>query len=212
MGPEIVEAVKQGLMNRNEKHDHYQGLAPRDIDESHLRQVYEHLPLELKVSVAYHLKENSLLQDLSRQCNRQKKAGSIEDAYRLWIWGQGDQQDPYVEELRSAMIKKELKDTHRSAGLFLAEDKVGNRHWYLEMIQRDPRVAYDIAKRIDDPALISEVRILMVKKSPLDALHKFQSHRQEDTDVVGINMALDALAQQYGVVREKIDEYLALKK
>jgi len=211
-GPEVAIAVQKGLMNREEKHDHYQGLAPAQIEEPHLRQVYEQLSLELKVNVAAHLKDNALLQDLSREYSRQKKDGSIGTAYRLWIWGQGDQQDPYVGGLRSAMIKKELKDTHQSAGLFLPEDKVGNRHWYLNMIQRDSTVAYDIAKRIDDLALISEVQILMIKKSPLDALHKFQSHRQEDTDAVGVNMALDALAQQYGVPRGKIDEYLALKE
>ena len=211
VGPEVATAVQQGLIN-NKKHDHYQGLAPTQIEESHLRQTYDSLSLECKVTVAVHLKDSALLQDLSRQYKRQKKVGSIETAYRLWIMGDGDQQDPYVEGLRSAMIEKELKDAHQSAGLFLPEDKVGNRHWYLEMIQRDPTVAYGIAKRIDDSALISEVRILMVKKSPLDALHKFQSHRHEDTDVVGVNMALDALARQYNVARGKIDEYLALEK
>ncbi len=211
-GPEINLAVQQGLKNREEKHDHYQGLLPHDIDEPHLRQAYDSSSLEIKVSIASHLKDNALLQDLSKQFSKQKKEGSVERAYHLWIYGQGDQQDPYVEKLRASMIKKELKDERPSASLFLPKDKIGNRRWYLQMVQRDPTVAYDIAKRIDDPALVSEVRILMVKKSPLDALHKFQSHRPEDTDTVGVNLALDALAKQYGVSRDKIDGYLALRK
>ena len=40
----------------------------------------------------------------------------------------------------------------------------------------------------------------------------FEVFSVEDQDPTGVNMALDALAQQYGVPRGKIDEYLALKE
>lgn len=212
VGAEVNIAVQQGLVFKKEEYDHYQGLGPDQVEESHLRQVYDQLPLELQVSVAHHLKDNTLLQNLSRQYSIQNKAGSIESAYHLWIYGHGDRQDPYIEWLRAVMIKKELKDVHPSASLFMPEDIVGNRKWFTHMIERDSAVAYNVAQQIQDQSLVQQAREKMIRESPVGALRKFKGYREEDKDAVGINMALDALATQYGIPRERIDGYLALEK
>ncbi len=220
-GPEVNTAVRQWLINRTEQPEHYDGLSADQISEIHLRQAYETLPLEVKATVALHLKDSRLLQDLSRQYSRNRKEGSISAAYRLWIRGEGDQNDLYVKKLRTSMIKKELaKEYGPSVCLFEPDDAIGNKLWFTHLIEREPEKAYAVAQRIQDQHLLQQAREKIVKLSPSDALQKFKGYQgdfvggyhKEDTDAVGMNMALDALAEQYSVPRQRIDEYLALQK
>ncbi len=208
-GPKLATAVQQGLKNHGENRQHYCGLAPDEIEESHLRQVYDSLPLELKMSVADHLKDNALLRDLSRRYSR-KDAGT---AYRLWISGQGEHDNPYMIKLRTSMMQKELTGKFGpSAHLFLPEDTIGNRMWFAQLIEKHPEEAYDVAQRIQHEHLVDQARLKMIATSPLEALRKFEGYDKKDRDIIGINLALDALAQQYDVPRQKVNEYLALQK
>lgn len=216
-GPEVLTAALNALKivfeGTPEARRYSQKLEAKDIKKEHREQLLhsEGTPMEIKVKLAIEDQQHAFLREFS---GKYKKEGDLEKAYQLWIDGKGDPESSYVQGLRKKIIQGKLEEasSYGPPLYFLShDDKPGHHQAYQMVVERFPETAYHLARRILDEELTDKARRLIVKASPEEAFRKF-STGPKDNDSIGIDLALDALAEKYQVPKEKVRGYLGIKE
>ncbi len=205
--PEVLSALQKGLERSLQRH-HGDGEAIDTltyIKREHLEALLERVPLTLKAHLAEYLEKKPLLLELSREF---AAAGDDWVAYNLWIRGDGDLRDPYVAGLRQRLIDKEFSNKYGPSPSFLKpRDSVGHRQMFSLLIDKYPREAYTVARRLDDETLLDQARQNLVTDNPFRALDFFFSD-EDHPDPKGRELAYQQIARQYDVAVETIQKHL----
>ncbi len=208
-GLEALESAKSGLSVLLEANKSPNRTFPRSIPVRALRSeeiegIYSDADVEIKRAIALELKDNNRLLELSKEY---LEKGCVEEAYDLYVAGEGNLEEPHVSVMREVIIKKSLEKSASFSVYLFPKDEIGQRRWYEAVFERSPEVAYKIALDLKDDALVSRAREGLLKGSPSAALHVFSSPLR-DKDEIGINEVVTKVAKQLDLNPEVFLPYL----
>lgn len=216
-GHEVVTAVVTGLGLDRHSHEST-ALSPAQVSNPHLLNAYAdpRASLDVRVSIAMHLRDSSKLQALSGEANELKDAGK---AYRLWRVG-GGAEGEFIDRLRASLVKEGLVkhlifwiDNADTKGMGMVYDALmlpENRtnFWCL-------RKAYETAGTLNDAGKLQATREAMVDMSPARALRTF-AEASPGRDEAGIRYVVDVVASRTGTDMAQLSllvgKYLPPKK
>ncbi len=206
-GSELLVAARTYLRDQANTHNLREAIA--EIPGKILLQLYEEMPLDVRIGIATHLNDKKTLQELSKEVHVTKR--DEYDAYNLWILGGGSYTDSYVRELRKTMLEKRIKESkegkRKGVWTSLGEyDREGHIEAYDALVEDFPETAYGLASHIKDEERKQKAREYMVRESPRDALRKFEVCK----DNTGIAMATATLAEQYKVNKDDLARLIQL--
>lgn len=212
-GEELILAVQEGLKLRyGECNRNVNGaLIVDQVAEEHLRRASSNdLPFDVQVQIASHLKNKPSLQSLSREA---RERNEFDDAYHLWVAGEGDLDGEYIASLRARLIEEELKSEYPNVdGHFLAsKDTAGTIQAYDALMEQQRtqgerridrllKAAYNLAINMGDEERTQRTREAMFAINPDEALEVFKrGSREGERDKKGIAYIVDTVASAYGV-------------
>ncbi|MBI4140406.1 hypothetical protein HY485_01070 [Candidatus Woesearchaeota archaeon] len=172
-------------------------------------KIQSQLTLEERAWTAliYDDKENmrKYSKQIAREATKQKNIKLTQQAYKLWVIGNGDQNDAYVTTLRQELLEHDLQEIKEKGyggiGDWLERnDKVGHIEISATAFPLNLERAYELAKYADEQALIKEAAKRIVADSPEDALCK------HNKDPLIRELAIDALTTKYNVDKTRLTE------
>ncbi|MCX6775046.1 MAG: hypothetical protein NTY99_03070 [DPANN group archaeon] len=200
-GPEIVMAAKQGIIVKSNNSDNRNALSVEEVDKEHLKIIFNKCPLDIRVRIAELLDDKEEMLRLSKKLHGK---GDLRESYSLWIKGGGEQDCTYVNELRQALIQRELQASYIGTGWLSDKDIAGHMQFYKAVLEKSPRTAYALASRINDQKLVQDARFAIVAQSPEHAFGFFAQEKDE----VGRHMAEIKLAQKYSLNSISLTDFL----
>ena len=207
-GPERFQAAAK-LVSLAVKNQH--NLDDR-IDAEDLQKVYFSVNQAARIAIALRLADTQKLQELSKEV----RGKNDEYAYRLWVAGSGNLEDPYVINLRHDLVEEAKRKGHSVYASFVdPRDEPGQRQVFDLVLEHFPKAAYELAQGLKDDALVEKARQQMIQRSPEWALSVFSDssiHERQGHDSAGIELAVLALTQKYEIPREMIAPYLPQQK
>ena len=199
-----VDAVIAGL----DKYPYYhvEAFTINSVKEFYLRKAYEKTSFYVKLSIALHLKDKEKLKKLSREAYANK---NLDQAYELWIKGEGNLEDKYLENVRKKLIDDKIIKNAGFVYLLDKSDTKGMEKAYDKLVSskigeksHNLRGAYEIALQLGDEDRIQRTRKAMIALSPTWALRHFVRHRGNDEK--GINYVLENVAGQNNLTVEEL--------
>ncbi len=200
-GMQVIAAVKAGLsleMYQNEE----RALSPSEVSETHLRRAYKSAPFDVKIKIASHLKDSEELRALSRQAHEN---GKLDTAYRLWVAGEGNLDEGYIDGIRTALIADGIENHFGYMTALDRSDKKGMAEAYDTLMSTDKgrrtdnlRQAYEIALDLRNEERIQRAREEIVAISPEWAIRNFTSQTRGN-DERGLDYVLGVVSSQHGI-------------
>ena len=211
-GDEVVAAVQAGLALERYRNEH-RALDTSQVTEPHLKRAYEGAPFEVQVRIAYRLKDEPKLQDLSKRAN---KKGKFDEAYRHWVAGRGSLDGEYIARIRTKLIDDVVKKGYGYVSFLATNDHAGQVEAFEALMAQGTGKgnhldkAHKLAFTMGDEARTQRVREAMFSVNPAWALGFFKGNSSRKRDERGIDYVINTVASQQGVEPSTLRE-LAMK-
>jgi len=211
-GDEVVAAVQAGLALERYRNEH-RALDTSQVTEPHLKRAYEGAPFEVQVRIAYRLKDEPKLQDLSKRAN---KKGKFDEAYRHWVAGRGSLDGEYIARIRTKLIDDVVKKGYGYVSFLATNDHAGQVEAFEALMAQGTGKgnhldkAHELAFTMGDEARTQRAREAMFSVNPAWALGFFKGNSSRKRDERGIDYVVNAVASQQGVEPSTLRE-LAIK-
>ncbi|HLC72384.1 MAG TPA: hypothetical protein VJH37_02265 [Candidatus Nanoarchaeia archaeon] len=210
-GDEVIAAVQAGLALDRYQNEH-RALVTSQVTKPHLKRAYEGAPFKVQVQIAYSLKDEKKLQDLSKHARKQ---GKLDEAYRYWVDGKGSLDGGYIAAIRTRLIDDAIKN-HYGHMYLASNDLAGQVEAYEALMAQGIGKgnhldkAHKLAFTMGDEARTQRVREAMFSVNPAWALSFFKGDSSRKRDERGIDYVVNAVASQQGVEPSTLRE-LAMK-
>ncbi len=220
-GEEVTTAVATALHEWDRRlsgttHRREDLLDPRAISRDHLETVYTSTTdFPIRTMIAIRLGDTAKLQALSAEAHAAKNAA---EAYSLWVEGQGDLNAEYIQPIRSALLRKAVKEGNPpSFPWFLNKDPVGTAEAYDLVCKKAEkeadgmrwlRCAYGLALNLHDEERLNTIRQKMIATDASDAFSYFNGRGGTEKDERGLEMVIVAVAEQHGVPLQDLQAFV----
>ncbi len=206
-GHEVLEAARNGLAMENSGQNEYSRFSIENIENSDLRLLLydKRLKLDTRVQIAGELRDTDEFLNLSIEASN---AGDHRLAYRAWLQGNGNLQEPHFMHSRQHLFD-EAKEENRPHLYFVETvDREGVEQAYrLLMDKKEYREAMEFARSYGAPSTLYEsARLAFINADPAEAYQFFSrvdSETKKPLDAQGAELAFSNLAAKHSLSLEE---------
>ena len=135
------------------------------------------------------------------------KTSMLRTAYNLWINADGTLDDPHIKKLRQEIHSHEKESDYQYETVYSwlnKKDVFGKIEAYYDVINKNPKVAYHLAKSFNNEALVQHAIQQIINKSPEESLNYFT----QLYDLKAIRLSLESIAGKYSLSIDRVKELL----